>query len=113
MAVTLNPLNAVLPGQTLTDESTPTTESIAPEPNSNTAFDIVTPSYVPIPSTSKCVLGQGTSFLIPIGPELPGQIPIKIALKPLNPHNTYCNFFSLLNDFKKSIKPFPLECFHS
>ena len=69
-------LNAVLPGQTLTDESTLTTESIAPEPNSNTAFDIVTPSYVPLPCTSKCLIGPGTSFLIPIGPDLPGQIPV-------------------------------------
>ena len=71
IAGTLNTLNAVLPGQTLTDESTPTTESTAPGPNHNTAFDIVTSPYVPLPSTSKCLVGPGTSFLIPIGPDLP------------------------------------------
>ena len=63
---------AVLPGQTLTNESTQTTESITPEPNSNIAFDIVTSSYVPLPSTSKGLIGPGTSFLIPIvGPDFP------------------------------------------
>ena len=71
----LNPTNAVLPGQTLiTNESTQTTESIAPKPN--TTFDNVTPSYVPIPSTSKCPLGLGTTYIIPHSPDLPGQIPI-------------------------------------
>ena len=73
MAVTpnLNPSNAILPGQTLTDERSQTTKAIAPAPKCNTTFGIVAPSYVPIPSTSRCVLGPGTSFLIPIGPDFP------------------------------------------
>ena len=62
---TISTSNTVLPGQTLTDESTQTKESIAPKSNSNTVSDIVTSSYFPLPSTSKCLIGPGTSFLIP------------------------------------------------
>ena len=79
----LSPISAVLLGQVLTDESTQTTKSIVPKPY--TTSDDVPTSYIPIPSTSKTNLGQGTTFLIPPSADVPGQIPTNSSTETTEP----------------------------